>query len=1022
MTGKIIKVKRIEETILWKKLKLLGNTNSNTLIAELPTICEEAADRMKAMPATSSQYTLHDESHFLRVVELMAMVLGESIEQLNSIELCLLILTAYFHDQGMVMNEDEYEKLSTDAEFQLFRDNWYIDHPNQKEIQTQLQNSNLNDEERSRLSKLLIELDAALLTDYLRNTHAKRSSDYIIESFSSDKRLEVSGINLASILAKLCESHYSHTHELIPANGFNYDEQIGLEKINMPFIAIILRLADIMDFDADRTPDVLFRTIHFSSAISLQEWEKHRGIRGWEINKNLVRYSADYTHPAYQAAALKFMDWVDKELSECQNLCRNFPSEFERYKLLLPSSVDRSRIQPSNNSYIYHNLEIGLSRNEIVKLLMTDKLYNKPHVCIRELLQNSLDALRYRKALFSCDDMEWTQGKVEFLHDIDTDGYEIIQCKDNGSGMDRDIITRFFTNAGRSFYRSPEFERQRAIFRKKDIDYDPCSQFGIGFMSCFMLGDRIKIETRRDYGQGKKWGEPLVIEINGLGGLIVIRKGSDSQEIGTTVTITSRKKPSFIDEWTDNVILITALKHFSIATEFPIIGQCNIKELKGSVEIPVTPSYIPTLIEKAKINKESFITIEQEFSNLNQDLNGSIRESFLVNKEGLPALKNQEASWESKDESKRYFSLICSNKIHESGFHDQSQISIDGIHLCGVAGRPEWQDDSDVKMRLGNRPTHIEVNAYSLDVRGNLKPEISPARNPIDNVGFSRMPKWKMLDNLVNQASGRIWEQLLNEFIPKGLTHESFWKLLTVHKGNIHDIPLSCLWQRIAVPVIQNEKKCWTKISDLKRLTLQKNEENTYFELSDDQSIKLPLPIEKWEKNGVGRPNLQLQITSLIIATSKLSIEESGITFVVCLSDDGKITPSSLAISSEMSYTRVLPYINKAKDAIAVKTPIATVNSLHPLVKLCLNPQNIDPLSEFASTFVPCIVDAIYSKEQKKPLTKPNRWMKISAHHYFAVDWSKYQNNALKPPYKIWLDCNEIIEITEHELIKWRDS
>ena len=44
---------------------------------------------------------------------------------------------------------------------------------------------------------------------------------------------------------------------------------------------------------------------------------------------------------------------------------------------------------------------------------------------------------------------------------------------------------------------------------------------------------------------------------------------------------------------------------------------------------------------------------------------------------------------------------------------------------------------------------------------------------------------------------------------------------------------------------------------------------------------------------------------------------------------------------------------------------MAMVNSLHPLVKLCLKPRNIDPLSEFASTLVPCIVDAIYSKEQK---------------------------------------------------------
>ena len=78
-------------------------------------------------------------------------------------------------------------------------------------------------------------------------------------------------------------------------------------------------------------------------------------------------------------------------------------------------------------------------------------------------------------------------------------------------------------------------------------------------MSCFMLGDRITIETRKDYGHGRQWGEPLVVEIQGLSGLLVVRKGGDGQPIGTTVKIVSRKKPSFIDNWTDKVKLTPVL-------------------------------------------------------------------------------------------------------------------------------------------------------------------------------------------------------------------------------------------------------------------------------------------------------------------------------------------------------------------------------------------------------------------------------------------------------------------------------
>jgi hypothetical protein len=60
MSNKVITIKRIEETTLWKQLQSLNDANAKSLIEELPTICEEAADRMKAMLTASPQYTLHD--------------------------------------------------------------------------------------------------------------------------------------------------------------------------------------------------------------------------------------------------------------------------------------------------------------------------------------------------------------------------------------------------------------------------------------------------------------------------------------------------------------------------------------------------------------------------------------------------------------------------------------------------------------------------------------------------------------------------------------------------------------------------------------------------------------------------------------------------------------------------------------------------------------------------------------------------------------------------------------------------
>ena len=104
----MIQINRLEDTTLWKCLEQNNNASANRLAANLVQICQEASERMKAMPAYAPQYTLHDERHLLRTTELMALILGPQNSKLNIVELTLLILAAFFHDQGMVPSQKQY--------------------------------------------------------------------------------------------------------------------------------------------------------------------------------------------------------------------------------------------------------------------------------------------------------------------------------------------------------------------------------------------------------------------------------------------------------------------------------------------------------------------------------------------------------------------------------------------------------------------------------------------------------------------------------------------------------------------------------------------------------------------------------------------------------------------------------------------------------------------------------------------------------------------------------------------------
>ncbi|MCJ7560253.1 hypothetical protein MUO79_06500, partial [Candidatus Bathyarchaeota archaeon] len=372
---KTMPVNTLTDTTLWKLLDGQTSQDAKQLASNLVAICAEAAERMKAMPAYAPQYTLHDETHLLRTTELMAYVLGATRSKLSTVELGLLILSAFFHDQGMVPTAEEHSAIHENPDFQLFKDNWCIEYPNYNQIEKQLASQVISKREQERLNQMLAEFDSAILTDYLRKTHARRSADYVRTQYGDDKRLEIQRVNLAPYVALLCQSHSLQPSDLNQKHGFRFDEQIGTYTVNMVYLAVVLRLADILDFDRERTPEAFFKSIHFTSEVSLFEWEKHRSVQGWSISPKLIRFTMKSKHPIYEATARKFMDCVDSELSACHELCITQPANFKDYQLRLPIKVDRSRIGPLNNAYHFHDLEFRLSRDEIVRLLMTDKLY-----------------------------------------------------------------------------------------------------------------------------------------------------------------------------------------------------------------------------------------------------------------------------------------------------------------------------------------------------------------------------------------------------------------------------------------------------------------------------------------------------------------------------------------------------------------------------------------------------------------------------------------------------------------------
>ena len=309
-------------------------------------------------------------------------------------------------------------------------------------------------------------------------------------------------------------------------------------------LRIILRLADLIDLDPERTPKVLLDFIMLdlqandseegvlpkARSQSAEQWAKHREILGYDITPETICIEAECAHPAIQRGLNEWCDYIDGERRDCRLVVSdNRQNIADKYKLDLVNDVRKDRIR-SDGSYIYADFRFQLDYDRIVSLLMGTELWGDPAVVFRELLQNALDACYHRKALCAKEGLPYTP-KIQFstkYHRDNLIGQVYLVCEDNGAGMDQHIVEHFLMRIGRSYYCSPEF-------RQQNLDFHPISQFGLGVMSYFMLADSVRFDTRKFERKGT-WKPPLSVEVNSAGRYVVLMHGNQNRE-GTTVTL-----------------------------------------------------------------------------------------------------------------------------------------------------------------------------------------------------------------------------------------------------------------------------------------------------------------------------------------------------------------------------------------------------------------------------------------------------------------------------------------------------
>jgi hypothetical protein len=216
------------------------------------------------------KYTLHNPGHAKKLVHLAEHLMDQrTVSALSAIECAMIICAAYLHDLGMCLTSTERERILCLPEFEDSMRDW-------PELWDRLQLTRSRSEATTGVDRLLFEaelfqLQEVALSAYLRPRHAslERYKDLTTllkaESNRSDL-FEFNGIDFEQILIDICISHNEDVAVLAEVSGpydarFPRDMIVGGQRLNAQFCAAILRLSDIIDFDRERTPRILFQSL-----------------------------------------------------------------------------------------------------------------------------------------------------------------------------------------------------------------------------------------------------------------------------------------------------------------------------------------------------------------------------------------------------------------------------------------------------------------------------------------------------------------------------------------------------------------------------------------------------------------------------------------------------------------------------------------------------------------------------------------------------------------------------------------
>lgn len=286
----------------------------------------------------------------------------------------------------------------------------------------------------------------------------------------------------------------------------------GKHDVNIQFLAACLRLAMGFNLAAPGTLNHLRELLPKSAVCN----------KNSAMEKLFTVISAG-AHPHVQATILVQIDCRDAEVHRALKRYESYLQRllYDLNRIVRPRFLFAAvQFEITPQGYQPIDFKFGVDTSSALQLFAGNTLYRDRRVFLRELVQNAVDACNLRQM----QERGFTPAiGIDFSPDLDR-----ITFRDNGIGMSKQWIEKYFLNIGLSFYQSDEIVR---VNRDANIQFSFISQFGIGFLSSFLVSRQVVIKTRQAGSEG------FIITITHIDDYFDVRVADEQLPVGTEVTV-----------------------------------------------------------------------------------------------------------------------------------------------------------------------------------------------------------------------------------------------------------------------------------------------------------------------------------------------------------------------------------------------------------------------------------------------------------------------------------------------------